>query len=154
DPATDDQRLSAELQGLIDRWQKTNDTEEEIAALETALRLEPQIKQWTLERARAALKGTLLNGLVNAYADRIRGDRADNLETAIAPDAAAHPVRTREALPRDWAPTQNNLANAYADRIRGERADNLETAIAAYEAALTVRTREALPRDWALTQNN
>src|SRR5947207_9149288 len=54
---TDDQQLSAELQGLIDRWRKTNDTEEAIAALKAALRLEPQIKQWTLKELRAAMKG-------------------------------------------------------------------------------------------------
>ena len=86
--------------------------------------------------------------------DRIRGDRADNLEKAIAAYEAALTVRTREALPREWAQTQNNLALAYWNRIRGDRADNLEKAIAAFEAALTVFTREALPREWAETQNN
>ena len=83
-----------------------------------------------------------------------RGDRADNLEKAIAAFEAALTVRTREALPREWATTQNNLAIAYRTRVRGDRADNLEKAIAAYEAALTVTTREALPREWATTQNN
>ena len=81
-------------------------------------------------------------------------DRADNLEKAIAAYEAALTVWTREALPREWASTQNNLGFAYASRIRGDRADNLEKAIAAYEAALTVCTREALPREWATTQNN
>ncbi|MEH2020171.1 CHAT domain-containing protein, partial [Nostoc sp.] len=92
--------------------------------------------------------------LANAYRDRIKGDRADNIEQAIAAYTAALTVRTREALPIDWAATQNNLANAYRDRIKGDRADNIEQAIAAYTAALTVRTREALPIDWAATQNN
>ncbi|MGH1395738.1 MAG: hypothetical protein ACRAVC_17185, partial [Trichormus sp.] len=61
-------------------------------------------------------------------------------------------VRTREALPVEWAATQNNLANAYKERIKGDRADNIEKAIAAFTEALTVRTREALPVEWAATQ--
>ncbi len=69
------------------------------------------------------------NNLANAYRDRIRGERADNLEQAIAHYDAALTVYTREAFPEHWAMTQNNLANAYRERIRGERADNLEQAI-------------------------
>ena len=63
-------------------------------------------------------------------------------------------MRTREALPLDWAYTQNDLGATYLRRIRGERADNLEKSIAAFDAALAVRTREALPADWATTQTN
>ena len=63
-------------------------------------------------------------------------------------------VRTREAIPRDWATTLNNLGTAYHVRIQGSRAENIEAAIKAFEAALTVLTREALPQEWAQTQNN
>ncbi|MEH1871120.1 CHAT domain-containing protein, partial [Nostoc sp.] len=77
-----------------------------------------------------------------------------NIENAIAAYTAALTVRTREALPVDWAATQNNLAATYTYRIKGDGADNIENAIAASAAALTVRTREALPVDWAATQNN
>ncbi|RFP60973.1 MAG: CHAT domain-containing protein, partial [Limnothrix sp. CACIAM 69d] len=94
------------------------------------------------------------NNLANAYRDRIRGERADNLEMAIAAYERALEVYTREAFPEDWAMTQNNLAAAYRNRIRGERADNLEMAITACERALEVYTREAFPEDWAMTQNN
>ncbi|MFG3817373.1 tetratricopeptide repeat protein, partial [Limnothrix redekei] len=66
------------------------------------------------------------NNLGLAYNDRIRGERADNLERAITAYERALEVRTRDALPEDWAATQNNLGLAYNDRIRGERADNLE----------------------------
>ncbi|MEO0538199.1 MAG: hypothetical protein AAF215_30605, partial [Cyanobacteria bacterium P01_A01_bin.123] len=90
----------------------------------------------------------------SAYSDRIRGDRAENLEKAIATYELALQVRTREAFPADWAATQNNLRSAYSYRIRGDRAENLEKAIAAYELALQVRTREAFPADWAMTHNN
>ena len=63
---------------------------------------------------------------------RVRGDRADNLEKAIAAYEAALTVRTREALPRGLGehaeqPRHRLLRN----RIRGDRADNLEKAIAA-----------------------
>ena len=79
--------------------------------------------------------------------ERTRGERADNIESAIACYQAALRVRTEAALPVDWAATQNNLGNAYSDRIRGERADNLESAIACYQAALRVYTETALPED-------
>jgi hypothetical protein len=55
----------------------------------------------------------------NAYCDRIRGDKAENIEMAIASYTAALTVYTRDAFPEQWAETQNNLATAYSDRIRG-----------------------------------
>ncbi|MEM9119952.1 MAG: tetratricopeptide repeat protein [Cyanobacteria bacterium P01_F01_bin.56] len=94
------------------------------------------------------------NSLGVDLADFPLGNRALNLEIAIAAYEAALQVYTRDALPQDWAMTQNNLGTAYRNRIRGERADNLEQAITAYEAALQVRTRDAFPQDWAMTQNN
>ena len=94
------------------------------------------------------------NNLANAYSDRIRGEKAQNIEMAIELYNAALEVYTREAFPQDWAMTQNNLAIAYSDRIRGEKAQNIEMAIASYNKALEVCTREAFPQDWAGTQNN
>ena len=82
------------------------------------------------------------------------GDKADNLEQAIAAYLEALSVYTRTAFPQDWAMTQNNLGIAYSDRIRGDKADNLEQAIAAYREALSVYTRTAFPQKWAMTQNN
>jgi tetratricopeptide (TPR) repeat protein len=90
--------------------------------------------------------GTQSN-LGNAYLLRVSGERADNLERAIAAHEAALTVLTHEAQPWDWARTQNNLGNAYGTRIRGDRANNLEKAIVAYKAALTVRMRDTQPRD-------
>nr|MCU0551580.1 CHAT domain-containing protein [Leptolyngbya sp. Prado105] len=89
-----------------------------------------------------------------AYSNRIRGERADNLERAITTYEQALQVRTRDAFPEDWAVTQNNLAIAYADRIRGERADNLEQAITSYEQALQVYIRDAFPNDCRRTARN
>ncbi|GAB4208753.1 MAG: hypothetical protein Fur006_67940 [Coleofasciculaceae cyanobacterium] len=56
---------------------------------------------------------TTQNNLGNAYGDRIHGDRAENLERAIASYEAALQIRTREANPEKWAMTQNNLAAVY-----------------------------------------
>ena len=98
--------------------------------------------------------GNLQNNLGTAYRDRIRGDKADNLENAIAAYIQALEVSTRTDFPVQWAMTQNNLGIAYFKRIRGDKADNLENAIAAYNEALKVRTRTDFPVDWATTQNN
>ena len=70
------------------------------------------------------------NNLANAYRERIKGDRADNIENAIAACTAALTFYTQETLPEDWAGMQNNLGIAYTDRIKGDRADNIENAIA------------------------
>ncbi|MFM5960142.1 MAG: CHAT domain-containing protein, partial [Dolichospermum sp.] len=84
----------------------------------------------------------------------IRGNKAENLEKAIAYCQEALKVRTFDAFPQDWAMTQNNLATAYRDRIRGNKAENLEKAIAYYQEALKVTTFDDFPQDWADTQNN
>ena len=95
-----------------------------------------------------------LGRLGDIYQQYRQGDRASNLERAIASYTAALTVYTRDAFPEYWATTQNNLAIAYCDRIRGEKAENIEMAIASYTAALTVYTRDAFPEYWAMTQNN
>jgi TPR repeat protein len=53
------------------------------------------------------------NNLGNAYLERIRGERAENLEQAIFHYQQALDVYTRQAYPEQWARTQNNLGNAY-----------------------------------------
>jgi CHAT domain-containing protein len=92
--------------------------------------------------------------LANAYYSRIRGDRAQNIEDAIAAYQQSLEVRTREVMPIQWAASMMNLANAYKDRIRGDRAQSIEEAIAAYQQSLEVRTREAMPVEWAESMNN
>ena len=93
------------------------------------------------------------NNLGITYADRIRGDRAENLERAIACYQAAlkcAPARHCRSMGRHTM----NLGAVYADRIRDDRAENLERAISCYTAALTVYTRNAAPQRWAQVQNN
>ena len=92
--------------------------------------------------------------LATAYSDRIRGDKAENLEKAITFCQKALKVYTVEAFPTNWASTQYNLAYIYSDRIREDKADNLELVIKAYTKALMVYTFEEFPVDWARTQNN
>jgi formylglycine-generating enzyme required for sulfatase activity len=96
---------------------------------------------------------TMMN-LANAYADRIRGDRADNIEQAMAAYQQAMTVRTQADMPVEWATTMMNLANAYRARIRGDRADNIEQAIATSRQAMTVITQADMPVEWAATMMN
>ena len=141
-----------QLGRLIIRLQSSQDPEEQITLIESALALEPMLEEWPYNIERGWLKATLLTNLGTAYGGRIRGERADNLERAIAAFEATLAVFTREALPLEWATIQSNLGSAYSERILGECTDNVERAIAAYEAALTVRRCQALPLDWAITQ--
>ncbi|WP_207554331.1 CHAT domain-containing protein [Moorena producens] len=90
----------------------------------------------------------------NLIKDFPLGNKASNIEIAIAGYEQLLIVFTREVFPVDWATTQNNLGSAYYDRITGQKAQNLEEAIACYQSALEVRTREGFPIDWASTQNN
>ncbi|MEP0834443.1 tetratricopeptide repeat protein [Microcoleus sp. AS-A8] len=53
--------------------------------------------------------GVAQNNLGCAYRDRIRGDRAQNLEQAIACYQRALQVRTPETVPTDWAMTEWHL---------------------------------------------
>ena len=61
------------------------------------------------------------NNLANAYSNRIRGERAENIEQAIEHcETGSEGQDTEKDFPEDWAMTENNLANAYSDRIRGD----------------------------------
>ncbi len=94
------------------------------------------------------------NNLGLAYSDRIKGDKAENIELGIAACTNALQVYTPDAFPQHWAATQYNLGNAYSDRIKGDKADNIELALVAYANALQVYTPDTFPQQWAMTQNN
>ena len=94
------------------------------------------------------------NNLGNAYQELPTGDRAENLQSAIAAYEAALRVFTEEDYPANWATIHNNLGNAYGDQPTGDRVKNLRSALAAYDAALRVLTEEDYPANWATTQNN
>jgi tetratricopeptide (TPR) repeat protein len=82
------------------------------------------------------------------------GDRAQNVEEAIACHQTALQVITRDTNPQLWGDTQNALAITYCNRIKGDQAENLENAIDAFEKALQVLTREVSPEQWGKIQNN
>ncbi|WP_414530921.1 tetratricopeptide repeat protein [Nodularia chucula] len=95
--------------------------------------------------------------LGNAYCDRIRGDRVQNLEQAITAFQAALRVYTREDFPEDWAGLQNNLATAYSDyfdEVSFNKEENLELAILCCKNALQVYLRDTYPEDWAMVLSN
>jgi CHAT domain-containing protein/signal recognition particle subunit SEC65 len=82
------------------------------------------------------------------------GDKANNVEIAIASYKTVLKVFTRQALPELWASTQDHLGLAYTERIKGDKTNNIENAISYHNAALKVFTRKAFPQYWALTQMN
>ena len=85
--------------------------------------------------------------LGTAYDERIRGERAENLEAgdcAYEQALEAHP----RCVPRALGRYPNNLGDAYRARIRGNRAENLEAGNCCYQQALEVYTREAY-QQWA-----
>ncbi len=94
-----------------------------------------------------------LNSLAVELGRATLGDRAANIQRAIACYEAALRVYTEEAFPQQWAMTQNNLAIAYRNIPGGDRAANIQRAIACYEAALRVYTEEAFPREYKIVKD-
>ena len=82
------------------------------------------------------------------------GERANNLEIAIACYEILLTIFTRSYSAYNWAIFQMNLGFAYSNRIRGEKAENLEDAIRYYNAALEEFKRDRNPKMWAKVQTN
>jgi tetratricopeptide (TPR) repeat protein len=82
------------------------------------------------------------------------GNRAINLEIAIAGFEGSAKILTREAYPQVWVQIQSDLAPAYRNRILGDRSENLEKALTACTNALQISTRDTSPQEWAMVQNN
>jgi len=82
------------------------------------------------------------------------GNRAINLEIAIAGFEGTAKILTREVLPQIWVKIQSDLAPAYRNRILGDRSPNLEKALTACTNALQISTRDTSPQEWAMVQNN
>jgi tetratricopeptide (TPR) repeat protein len=131
---------------LVDRvrGEHADNIERALAAYEAALTVfkrdssptSPQTVEWARMHRSLGL----------ALVSRVRGDRADNLERAIAQYRTALAVLTREFLPQWWAQISSDLAIVYLARVCGDRGDNLEKAIEAADGALSVFTKEARPR--------
>lgn len=100
--------LAANLALVIDG---NADPERRLAAIQRILELFGRTKPEDEEEYQ--LYGNFQVELGNIYQERRLGDRADNLERAIAAYQAALQVYTRAAFPEQWVETQNNLAIAY-----------------------------------------
>ncbi|MBO1346747.1 MAG: tetratricopeptide repeat protein [Hormoscilla sp. GUM202] len=91
----------------------------------------------------------LQDALGIVYANRIKGDRVENIEEAITYFNSALQVITPDAYPQDWVKIQSHLGN-----ILKERAENIESAIICHQNALKVAKIETMPEEWAMAQIN
>ncbi|WP_313802902.1 CHAT domain-containing protein [Sphingobium sp.] len=123
-----------------------------------ALNLENAIASFEAASARLERNGTewglAQSGACFAYLTRILGDRADNLEHAVATCRDALSALDKPETRGAWANTQLVMAGALNDRVRGRRSDNMRNAILADQAALSMRSQATDPVAWATTQIN
>ena len=82
-PSASASRQSAGLIGLYQRWQQTGDAEERITVGEQLLALAPTVAAWPLAQSRASIEAEIRFGVGSAYAVRLAGVRAENLEKAM-----------------------------------------------------------------------
>jgi tetratricopeptide (TPR) repeat protein len=94
------------------------------------------------------------NDLGNVYYRLPPGDRAANLERAIACYQEALRFRTTEMSLLDNAMTQNSLGAVYAELPTGDRAANLRKAITCFEEALRFYTPDSEPFECRRTTSN
>ncbi|NEO72667.1 tetratricopeptide repeat protein [Moorena sp. SIO3H5] len=105
-----------------------------------------------LEPETAEIMARVIGNFSNFISDFTLGNKANNMDIAIAGYEIMLRVIIRDSNPESWAAIQNNLGNAYLDRIHGYKADNLELAIEALQLALSVYTKPDFREYWANTQ--
>lgn len=98
-------------------------------------------------------RGATLANLGFCFTFRLRGNAAENLETAISYDQEAVKVLDPADDAELWGSVLHRLAANFLERSAGDRGRNLETARRLFEKALRVRTFEADPLGWAATRN-
>jgi CHAT domain-containing protein/tetratricopeptide (TPR) repeat protein len=118
---------------------------EAIAGYEAALALMPE------DDARVVRVRTELGIALSEWSG---GDRAKNLEKAIAQHHRVLEGLTPEGEGSRWAFAHHHLGNAYQSRRLGDRAENIEEAIAHFELASNALSRDEHPMDWAMVQNS
>src|SRR6266567_1320183 len=84
-----------------------------------------------------------------AFLVRVRGDREENIEHAVAALQASLEVFTRQGHAHEWGKANLLLCQAYHVRTKGERQENLNAATAHGERALQVLVPDAFPQLWA-----
>jgi len=117
--------------------------EEAVTALQDAVAMHSRLTETDLSIEARALSRRLLGKL---YLERLRGDRAGNIESAIAEIEAAI-----AALPYGttwWAIAMTDLGLAYLQRHSGDREENLERAAAHSRDAVDVLLPEANLEAW------
>ncbi|MBH8573356.1 CHAT domain-containing protein [Nostocaceae cyanobacterium CENA369] len=82
------------------------------------------------------------------------GDKANNIEVAIAGYEVTLNVFNRSVFPIPWAMIQMNLGIAYYKRIQGDKVANQEYAIKAFTNSLEIINCSQFPQQWAITQSN
>ena len=92
--------------------------------------------------------------LGSAFQQFEQGDRATNIELAIASFQQSIKTITQAASPVLWARILSDLATAWKDRILGDKRENVNRAITVYKQCMGVMTREKMPEDWAITMMN
>jgi tetratricopeptide (TPR) repeat protein len=124
--------------------------------LETAIRChEAALELRDIRADRAAWASTMRN-LAISYHHRLSGNRAENLEIALAKFEKIREVlaseldRDQRAAPgwvaTEWAATNHSLGLVYSDRVRGDQAENLERAIGYLKESLRFLNAESEPR--------
>ncbi|MFW5665407.1 MAG: tetratricopeptide repeat protein, partial [Coleofasciculus sp.] len=86
------------------------------------------------------------SNLGEAYRNRIRGDKSQNLEKAIKALQNALQVYTPTDFLQCWAMIQNNLGLVYREQWQ------IEQAVTAHENALKGYNYQEFPEEWADTQ--
>jgi tetratricopeptide (TPR) repeat protein len=90
----------------------------------------------------------------NLVQDFPLGNKAVNMDLAIACHELLAEIFTIEDEPEIWAQMQNNIADAYWHKPSGDRSDNLEFAIDTYHSALKVYNKGDYPLQWASVHND
>lgn len=86
--------------------------------------------------------------LGSAYEERVAGDRAGNLEEALAAYTVARMAKSRDDPPVEWAMLYCGLGRVYQQRVYEDRSGNLEAAINNFEQALQVTDPAKQPFVW------
>lgn len=115
----------------------------------------PRYSSLALEAANESLKyltpadgpvwAVAITNLSIIYADRLDGNRAENIEKAIEAAEAALEVLNRERDSPEWINAMANLGGYYAERERGNRAENIEISIRCFEEVLEEEIKNGSP---------
>ena len=99
-----------------------------------------------------AMRAALHGALAIAYQQRLDGDRAQQMESALVASKEALQTYTLARSPYHFASIQLAQGNVYRERVLEAQRDNLERSITCLRAALSVFTLAVFPYEYALVQ--